>query len=87
VLEVDADAMCRAGHTFYRSENGVYLVDEGRPDPVSGPCCLVRTAGARPRSATCPVELDVHVVRRVGGVLPGDPRIGSYLAERLSRVR
>ncbi|MBC8136339.1 MAG: RNA 2'-phosphotransferase [Fibrella sp.] len=28
VLAVDTDAMRRAGHVFYRSENGVYLVDE-----------------------------------------------------------
>lgn len=31
VLEVDADAMHRAGHAFYRSENGVYLADEIPP--------------------------------------------------------
>jgi putative RNA 2'-phosphotransferase len=31
VLEVDAEAMRRAGHVFYRSENGVYLVDEVPP--------------------------------------------------------
>ncbi|MBC7806526.1 MAG: RNA 2'-phosphotransferase [Akkermansiaceae bacterium] len=35
VLAVDADAMHRAGHVFYRSENGVYLVDEVSPQFLS----------------------------------------------------
>lgn len=35
VLGVDADAMHRAGHVFYRSENGVYLVDEVPPQFLS----------------------------------------------------
>lgn len=35
VLAVNADAMHRAGHTFYRSENGVYLTDDVPPEYLS----------------------------------------------------
>jgi len=35
VFEVDADAMRRAGHVFYRSANGVYLADEVPPQFLS----------------------------------------------------
>lgn len=32
ILEVDAAAMARDGHTFYRSQNGVWLVDAVPPN-------------------------------------------------------
>jgi len=35
VLAVDADAMRRDGHLFYRSDNGVYLVDAVPPEFLS----------------------------------------------------
>ena len=31
VFAVDAAAMCAAGHLFYRSDNGVWLVDHVPP--------------------------------------------------------
>lgn len=36
VLTVDAEAMARDGHTFYRSANGVWLTDEVPPRYLDG---------------------------------------------------